>query len=335
MTPKISIAATTGLLEAITDAGGNPDQILRELGLERSALTNPEGFISAALLVRFLEQAAQATADDCLGLHFGEHYNPKNIGPLIYVALNSPTIGAGFENVERYLKVHNEAAKWFTTVDGGRAYIRYELADLGIEDTRQYNEASMAVALSTLRMMAGSDWTPQEVHFAHPPPHQTSEHVRIFTAPVLFGCATNAFVMEREFLDRQVPAADHRLYKILKRYLDGILSEMPREDGFLTSIRKAIAETMRDGDPKLARVAKKLAESPRTLQRKLKDYGVEFKKLTEDTRRRFAQNYLRDRKHTLTEVAFLLGYSDVSAFNRAFKRWTGTTPMDYRRKIAK
>jgi AraC-like DNA-binding protein len=79
-------------------------------------------------------------------------------------------------------------------------------------------------------------------------------------------------------------------------------------------------------------VAKKLAASPRTLQRKLKGHGVEFKKLTEDTRRRFALNYLRDRKHTLTEVAFLIGYSDVSAFNRAFKRWTGMTPLHYRRK---
>jgi AraC-type transcriptional regulator len=242
MTPKISIAATTGLLEAITDAGGNPDQILRELGLERSALTNPEGFISASILVRFLEQAAQATADDCLGLHFGERYNPKNIGPLIYVALNSPTIGAGIENVERYLKVHNEAAKWFTTVEGGRAYVRHELADLGIEAPRQYNEASMTIALSMLRMMAGSHWTPQEIQFAHAAPHRTSEHTRIFTAPVLFGCATNAFVIDREFLERQVPAADQRLYGILKRYLDGILSEMPREDGFLASIRKALGD---------------------------------------------------------------------------------------------
>jgi AraC-like DNA-binding protein len=249
--------------------------------------------------------------------------------------LNSPTIGAGFENVERYLKVHNEAAKWFTTVEGERAYIRYELTDLSIEAPRQYNEASMTIALSTLRIMAGSHWTPQEIQFAHAAPHRTSEHVRIFTAPVLFGCATNAFVIEREFLERQVPAADQRLYGILKRYLDGILSEMPREDGFLTSIRKAIAETMRDGDPKLARVAKKLAASPRTLQRKLKEYGMEFKKLTEDTRRTFALNYLRDPKHTLTEIAFLLGYSDVSAFNRAFKRWTATTPLDYRRKTGR
>jgi AraC-like DNA-binding protein len=256
MTLKISIAATTGLLEAITDAGGNPDQILREIGLERSVLTNSDGFISVAILARFLEQAARATADDCLGLHFGERYNPKNIGPLIYVALNSPTIGAGFENVERYLKVHNEAAKWFTTVEGERAYIRYELTDLSIEAPRQYNEASMTIALST---------------------------------------------------GRRLPWIDSK-------------SHRGDDEGWR---------------PKLARVAKKLAVSPRTLQRKLKENGMEFKKLTEDTRRRFALNYLRDRKHTLTEVAFLLGYSDVSAFNRAFKRWTATTPLDYRRKTGR
>jgi AraC-like DNA-binding protein len=78
-------------------------------------------------------------------------------------------------------------------------------------------------------------------------------------------------------------------------------------------------------------VAKKLGLGPRTLQRRLKEYGADFKTLVDDTRRRFSLNYLRDRKHTLTEIAYLLGYSEVSAFNRAFKRWTGSTPSDYRR----
>ena len=89
---------------------------------------------------------------------------------------------------------------------------------------------------------------------------------------------------------------------------------------------------MRDGDPTLARVAKKVAAGSRTLQRQLKDHGVEFKRLVDDTRHRFSLNYLRDPKHTLTEIAYLLGYSEVSAFNRAFKRWTGSTPSDYRKK---
>jgi len=323
---------TTGLVEMITSKGGDADQILRGCGLAPSALTKPDGFIATAQMARLLEDAAQATADDCFGLHFGERYNPKNIGPVTYTALNSPTIGAAIENIERYLKVHNEAARWVTTIEGERAYVVHGLVGLENENLRQYREASMAIALNTLRMMAGSQWVPQEVHFSHGLPAQDSEHIRIFGGPVQFGCASTAFVIDREFLERQVPAADPRLYGILRRYLDVILAEMPPEDNFLGSIRKAIAEAMRNGDPKLARVAKATAMSPRTLQRRLQEYGVDFKKLADDTRRRFASDYLKNHQHTLTEVAFLLGYSDVSAFNRACKRWTGKTPLEYRRK---
>ena len=132
-------------------------------------------------------------------------------------------------------------------------------------------------------------------------------------------------------MERQVPAADERLYPVLRRYLDGVLEEMPREDVLLASVRRVVGELMRDGDPTLTQVARKLAMGSRTLQRRLKEDGVDFKMLVDDTRRRFALSYLRDRKHTLTDIAYLLGYSEVSAFNRAFRRWTGSTPSDHRR----
>ena len=148
---------------------------------------------------------------------------------MIYVFLNSPTIAAGIVNVERYLHVFNQAAKWFFTVEGDWGYIRFLLTDLGIEAPRQHNECSMTVALNTLRIMVGSQWTPQEVQFAHQAPSQIAEHQRVFGAPVSFGCETNAFVVEREFGEREVPAADPRLYRILKRYLESVLNEMPQE----------------------------------------------------------------------------------------------------------
>jgi AraC-like DNA-binding protein len=170
-----------------------------------------------------------------------------------------------------------------------------------------------------------------EVQLAHPAPPHVSEHARVFRAPVSFGCATNAVVIEREFVERQVPAADERLYPVLRRYLDGVLKEMPPEEGLLAAVRRIVGELMRDGDPTLVQVARKLDMGPRTLQRRLKEDRVDFRALVDDTRRRFALNYLRDRKHTLTEIAYLLGYSEVSAFNRAFRRWTGATPSDYRR----
>jgi AraC-like DNA-binding protein len=329
----IAVAATTSLFETIAAAGGDPDQILRMLGLERAAFTNSEGFIASSIFARILEEAARSTADESFGLHFGEHYNPKNIGPLAYVVLNSPTLVVAIENAQRYLHIHNEAANPSFSIEGEQAYLRFLLADLAIESARQHNEYSMAVALNTLRIMAGSHWAPREVQFAHDAPVHTSEHLRVFGAPVSFSCATNALVIERDFVERQVPAADPRLYRILKQHVERILNEMPRESDLLIAVRRAIAESMRDGDPKLARVIKKVSISARTLERRLGEHGVVFRTLVDDTRRRFALNYLRDCKHTLTEIAFLLGYSEVSAFNRAFKRWTGKTPMDYRRGV--
>lgn len=327
----IAVGAAIGLVEAIEAAGGDPNQILRSRGLDRSVLSVPDGFIASSDFAGILDAAAQATGDDAFGLHFGERFNPKNVGPVTYVVLNSPTIGAGIENVARYLRVHNEAATVSFAIEGRWAYARHVLSDLTIESPRQHDEYSMAVGLNLTRMMVGSQWAPVEVQFAHKAPFQTSEHFRVFGAPVAFGCATNAFVMEPDFVKRQIPAADERLYPVLKRYLDLVLKEMPREDHLVAAIRRVVGESLRDGDPRLTEVATKLAMSPRTLQRHLKEHGSEFKALVDDTRRRFSLDYLKDQENTLTEIGYLVGYSEVSAFNRAFKRWTGSTPSEYRR----
>jgi AraC-like DNA-binding protein len=329
--PLISVSTAAGLVEAIQAGGGDPDRVLRSRGLNRAAVAASDGFIPSADFAAVLAEAAHATGDENFGLHFGARCNPKNLGPLTYVALNSPTIAVAFENLGRYIGLHNEAATVSVTVDGSLASVQYELAELGI-DLRQHTEFSLAVGLNLVRLMAGSDWSPVEVQFAHKPPADPSEHVRIFRAPVSFGRAANAFVVQSEFLERPVPAADERLYPVLKQYLDRVLREMPREGSFLASVRRAVGEALRRGDPKIASVASKLGLSVRTLQRQLREQGLDFKRLVDDTRLRFSQNYLRDRKNTLTEVAYLLGYSEVSAFNRAFKRWTGSTPSDYRRQ---
>jgi AraC-like DNA-binding protein len=178
--------------------------------------------------------------------------------------------------------------------------------------------------------MVGSDWSPVEVQFAHKAPASTAEHARVFGAPVRFGCGINAFVMESDLCDRHVPGADQRLYPIMVRYLDRILEAMPHADGLVVAVRKCIGETMRQGDPTLVQVAERLFVAPRTLQRRLRECGVDFKHLVQDTRRQFSVQYLDDDRNTLTDVAFLLGYSEASAFNRAFKRWTGSTPSSYR-----
>ena len=333
--PMISVVAATGLIGAIEAAGGNSEEILQSVGLDRSVLSDREAFITSSRFARLLEEMARATGDAWFGLHFGAQFEPRDIGPLTYVILNSPTVAVGFENAARYLRVHNEAARLSLVTEGQRAYGRYVLEHLDIEEPRQHNEYSMAVGLQTIRLMVGSRWAPLEVQFAHRAPRDSSEHVRVFGAPVSFDCSANTLVMERAFVEREIPAADERLYPILTRYLDQVLRDMPREDQLLAAVRRAVGEGLRRGEPKLSQVARKVALSPRTLQRRLREYDADFKRLVDDTRRRFALHYLKDPNNTLTEVAYLLGYSEVSAFNRAFRRWTGETPLAYRRKVAR
>src|SRR5262245_3283019 len=332
--PVISLTAAAGLLEAIKSAGENPDHVLEAVGLDSALFSQPEGSIAVSLFARILEEAARSTGDLCFGLHFGERYNPKNNGPLIYVVLNSPTIAAGIENTARYLQIHNEATKASLIVERDCAYLRFSPNELLINASHQHSEYQMAVAVNTARLGVGSQWAPREVHFMHQLAAATPEHTRVFRAPIVFGCPANALVMDSEFLTRQVPAADPKLYSILKSYLERALSDLPREDELLAVVRRALTEAIRDGDPKLSRVAKKIAMSPRSLQRRLSEHGLDFKKLVEDTRQRLALKHLKERKDSLTEIAFMLGYSDLSAFNRAFKRWMGSAPLEYRRRYA-
>jgi AraC-like DNA-binding protein len=162
-----------------------------------------------------------------------------------------------------------------------------------------------------------------------------AEHSRVFRCPVRFGCAANELVVENDFIERLVPLADARLYRILKQHVERILAELPGDDDWLSAVRNAIAAAMLEGDPKRMRVARRLAISTRTLERRLNEHGVVYRQLVDDTRRVFAMEYLNDRNQSLTEIAFLLGYSEVSAFHRAFRRWTGSTPSEYRERHAR
>jgi AraC-like DNA-binding protein len=331
--PKISASVTIGLIQAIEDAGIDPKKLFESLDLDPAVFSRAEGFIPCSSFARVLEKTAELTGDGAFGLRFGAGSNPKNIGAVAYAVLNSPTIAAAFEIAARYIHLHNEAAQVSFREENNFSYLCYSLQHLDSGESRQFIEYGMAAALNTLRAMVGSQWSPREIQFAHPAPPTTSTYLQLFRAPVIFASFTNAVVMDSEFCQRPIPAADPNLFKVLNRYLESVLSEVPKEDQRLEVIRRTIAEAIKAGDPNLGQVAKAMACSPRTLQRQLDTCGTDFRSLLDDTRRRLALAHLKDPENTLTQIAFLLGYSEVSVFNRSFKRWTGKTPLDYRRQV--
>jgi AraC-like DNA-binding protein len=325
----MSVTAATGLLDAIAAAGGEPDAALRAARVQRSTLQRAEGVMASGAFSRLLEEAARSTGDDCFGLHFGERFDPRDVGLLAYVVLNSPTLAAAMYNVARYVHIHNSAVRATFGTDGRRAYVRYRLTESAQGGVRQHNEYSMVMLWKALRSITQETWAPAAVEFAHDAPG-SCDYFRSFGCAVDFGCPANALVVEHDFVERRVREADGKLYRLLRRQLDRILAELPRVDDLLDAVRRAIGEALESADAKLERVAAKLSMSPRTLERRLKARGSSYRDVVADTRKACAIAYLRTGERSVTEIAFLLGYSEVSAFNRAFKRWTGSTPLEYR-----
>ncbi|MDJ0610702.1 MAG: AraC family transcriptional regulator [Kiloniellales bacterium] len=330
--PKILAAAGSGILAALERAGVPPAPLLNQAGLPPEAFRDPSNRIPLRRFVRLLELAARETGDPCFGLHHGAAYHLSEAGVLGYAMLSAPTVGAAAVNLTRFIRMQVDRLEVALEQDEAQARLGFRLTDAKITARRQYNERLLALAFNAFRDTTGTRWFPEAVCFEHEAPDDDSEHRRFFGAPLRFGQASNQLVFERGFLDRPLKTADPRLFQALVPQIETQLQAVPQGDGLAAEIQELLAASLKDGRPSLARVANELGLGTRTLQRRLKERDIAFWDLVEGTRRQLAESYLDEGRLTISEVAYLLGYSELSAFSRAYRRWTGAAPVDSRQK---
>jgi AraC-like DNA-binding protein len=200
--------------------------------------------------------------------------------------------------------------------------------------TRSYAEYTLAAVFLRTRVATNQRYPLVRVDFSHPRPSNIREHERIFECPVGFGADACRLVIAREVWDTARTGGDPALFSVLETHAKMLLDQVPPPDDILARLRKAIDAELRGGDPSLESIARQLAMSGRTLQRRLKDQGVVFNDVLDELRFKAAKSYLAQRDVAGTEVAFLLGFAEQSSLNRAFKRWSGQTPTEYRRRAA-
>ncbi len=331
----IQVAAITGLPEALRRAGCNPEQLCDAVGLRPAELRDPDASIPLHSYLNLLELAARSCGDDCLGLHFGAGYDPGDYGALGFVALNSPTVGAGLLNVGRYLGVMRDHCRVILEVEDGQARVRYRLAAGSVSLRRQDAEMALARMCRGMRLVLGSDWAPREVQFEHPAPPDVAPHREVFGTEVRFGQAMNAMIFDQKVLDIEIPSADSRLLRILEGFLEEELSRRRADPDLVQRVRRQVLDALGSGVPGIAEVASSAGMSIRTLQRRLGEQGLTYNKLVDDLRHELALQYLEAREVSISEIAFLLGYSEASAFDRAFRRRSGVSPLEFRRRLGK
>jgi AraC-like DNA-binding protein len=255
---------------------------------------------------------------------------PGDFGALEYAAASAQTVRGALEVIVRYPRLVNDALSVSLEVDDRQAFLRLNSAIVLPRSSSDFQAAAFYVAMK-LRPPIGP--APQiETWFTHARPEDTSEYDKTFPGEtVRFGMAANGFMLDVATLDLPLQSADPKLHALIRRHAEILLAELPRAQSFTENVRVLLSRELAGGDPGVAHVATLLHMSTRTLGRRLADEGTTFTELVEDLRRRLALQYVGGRDLDISEVAFLLGFADSSSFYRAFKRWTGQTPLAYRR----
>jgi AraC-like DNA-binding protein len=315
----------------LREQGRNVERVLRDAGLDLRTLNREGGRIPWLAQAKLLEIAAHELDDDCYGLHLAEHVDVRDADLIAYLGLASKTLGEALNNLSRYARVFTEAVQFDVSSDNGAATVNFIPAKPTFLHYRQQAEFSTALLLTAYRTFTGRDITPLEVAFTHHRRERLREVSRFFGCRVSYGERRARIVLKAKDLAIPIPTADHRLLKILRRHGDAILKERgPTGTGLLSKVERLIVDLLPKGMARAKVIATELGMSDRTLTRRLGEAGTSFDEILDRLRHDLAQRYITASELSLSEVAFLLGYSNPPAFSSAFKRWSGRPPSELR-----
>jgi AraC-like DNA-binding protein len=293
---------------------------------------DPEDRIPAATALRLLEASVEATGNPDLGLDAVGEVHPGDWDVLEYAANTCLTFSEGLEVTGRYIALINEAASYRLerTPTHGHFRIACEMPQC-----RASIDFQLASIHAAARHWRGNEMPRGiEIWFSYPQPRSIHRHVAVFEGCTLrFEAEYDAYVVPLVGLDKRLSNADPKLNQLLRRHADRLMSDLLEDEGFAGSVRRLILEGLPTGRASVELIAARLEMSRRTLLRKLDREGTTFKALLDETRRALALRYLESGQMTASDVALLLGFAQAAAFHRAFKRWTGETPLSYQRRV--
>ena len=324
--------SSRALVEACARLGVDTDRLLSDVGILRETLQDPDARLPNRDVGALWAKAYELSGDPVLSLHVAEACPIGAYKVIDYMGVNARTVGEAFRCSARYFPLINTAVR--IAIDEAADPVTLDVAaEVGGPDgvTRPYAEYCLSVFVLHVRKGTGVPFRVRRVTFTHRTPPDVSEHERIFGCPVRFEAERNRLFVDRAAWDTPTRAsADTGVLAVLTQHADLLLARLPRGPDLVERTRRAIGARLRGGDPSLESVARELAMSERSLQRRLREDGYTFAALADAVREATARLYLDQPDMALSEIAYLLGFADQPAFNRAFKRWTGCTPKQAR-----
>lgn len=332
--PTVTIMSARAVIFAAGQYGLEPLELCAKVGLDPALLADVDARIPIEVMGALWTEVAAFEPD--IGLRLGElavHVSFVLPWQLLRTATN---LREGIHRLIGAWRVLNDIEPLPELVEdaaSGDATLRICSRGMPMPIPRQPSEAMIAWFTSAARRATGTDVRPKRVTFEHGAPTSTSVHERIFKCPVTFDSDAITIVFAREDLELPTADPDPGLAELLSHQVATLVAKLPKHGAFTTEVRRTIVPLLTSGDVSIGKIATMLGTNPRALQRRLRAEGTSFQVVLAALQRDAAMTYLGEPNHSISEIAALLGFSDVASFHRAFVRWTKRTPADFRREV--
>ncbi|WP_196491498.1 AraC family transcriptional regulator [Burkholderia diffusa] len=315
--------ALAGARDLITELNGDPQAVCLASGVPLHALGEGDFPLTGTQVVAFMEEAARQTRQECFGVRLAERQSFAVLGPVWLLMQSASTVHEMLQDLARYFILHTRGAQVTASQTPEGLAINYSLSpSIRVADV-QTIESGLALLCNELRFYAPRGWQPPYVEFRHSAPKNVALHRKIFGPNLVFDQARNAVSIDHELLQRPIASGSTFRHRQIENLLDN-RRDTKRGD-LVSKVEETIRAMLPYSECSRPQIASALRLSERTLQRRLADDGDNFGAIRDRVRADLALRYLRQSRLSQGEVAEILGFSDVTAFCRAFRRWHGIT----------
>ena len=328
---SVSALAARVMVNGFERMGAESASLIEASGISANTLRDPDGRVSPGQIAKLWAKALELTQDPCLGLELALNISPSDYGVIGYIVSSSETIRDSLVRLARYHSLLSDAVR-YTTRETETGFVLSHVIRGGGAVMGPMASYVLAVPIILMQNAIGRRPVITEVCLNCEKPDDTQKYEEVFGAPLRFGSNKNT-VEILATLDAPIPTADRALITVLEGHANALLDSLAVNDSMANSVRSLVIEGFPNPPPEAGELGKRLASSPRTIRRRLREEGTSLSAIVTEARHELALRYLAQDDLGASEIAYLLGFSDPTAFHRAFRRWQGCTPLEHRRAL--
>ena len=325
---EVRMSSAASIPSIIRSLGESPEKLLGELGYDLRLFENPENRLSISARNKIVVHCAQRTRCPHFGLLVGQQNGLHTFGLLGLLVKYSPDVESALASLIRYTHVQVRSGETNLRVEGNTAILTWQLHGKDLVGIDHVGDATIATLHNVMRELCGPDWRPAEAWFAHRMPEDVGPFRRFFRIPLRFDAEHFALVFAAGYLKHRLTVADPELRGLLQAQVDALAAQYPRD--FAEQVRRVLRTSLATGQITSEHVSALFAIHPRTLHRRLAECGVGLQQLVDECRFELARQLLQDTAMNLGQIADVLGYAAHGPFTRAFQRWSGVSPAEWR-----